>query len=87
MTQRFQTVPNDTVDGWEKLIFPIMNDDPYDLSNTQYYISLGLFSYDTTYLQTYSPDEYARYFASGQYDGWSYGSVFYFEYYQFSASS
>ena len=43
--------------------------------------------YDTTMLQTYRVSEYNEYFASGEYDGWSVGSLFYFEYYQFTDDS
>ena len=78
---------DETVDNWNKVDFPVMSTSPYDLSSTNYYISVGLFNYDTTLLQTYAPGEYERYFASGAYDGWSMGSVMYFEFYKFTNDS
>lgn len=64
-----------------------MKTEPYDLSDTNYYISVGVFDYDTSFLLFYAPDEYARYFSSGVYDGWSYGSLFHFSYYKFTDDS
>ena len=56
----------------------------YPFANTYYYISVGLFGYDTTYLQRYASADYDHFFKSGLYDGWSMGSIMYFEYYKFT---
>ena len=58
---------------------------PYDLSGTSYYISLGLFNYDTTMIEQFDPELYDLKFGPyGQYDGWSLGSNFFFDFYQFT---
>ena len=81
---RFKVVDDSTVDNWNKIDFATLTTQPYDLRNTNYYITLGLFDYDTSMLQMYAPDKYEKFFATGAYDGWSLGSVLYFGYYKFT---
>ena len=47
---KFKVVDDDTVSDWQELYFPIASTSPFDLSNTLYYINIGLFMYDTTML-------------------------------------
>ena len=79
---KFNVVSDRVVDGWNELDFPIMSTSPYNLSGHRYSLTLGLFNYDTTDLQANNAQSYTDNFASGLFDGWSWGSVFYFAYYK-----
>jgi len=47
---KFAVVSDESIEMWAKIHFPVMSTETYDLSNTSYYISVGLFNYDTTNL-------------------------------------
>ena len=83
-TDNFAVVTNESYMQWNKIDLPTFEVDKYFmLPGNYHYISVGLFGYDTYYLQMYAPDDYKHFFESGKYDGWSMGSIIYFEYYQF----
>ena len=55
MTDNFLVVQNSVYYDWNKINFPTLDVDVYTLLPGNYhYISLGLFGYDTTYLQRYT---------------------------------
>ena len=62
MTNNFKVVDDSTVAEWTQLLYPIMDSTTWDISDTYYYISVGLFTYDTTLMQTYAPTQYSEYF-------------------------
>ena len=47
---KFRVVDDQTVSDWEEILFPLSSTSPYDLSDTTYYMTVGLFMYDTTML-------------------------------------
>ena len=85
MESRFAVVSDETLEAWRTIPMPTMQTEPYDLSAISYYMTLGLFNYDTSLLELLDPEEYDRKFGPyGQYDGWSLGSNFFFDFYQFT---
>lgn len=77
-SQKFTVVSDEVVDSWTILKLPKLSTLEYDTTAVYQDISLGLFAYDTSFIKKYARDTYNSYFASGRYDGWSYGSVMYF---------
>lgn len=49
----FKVIDNDTMAEWNQVLFPILSTDTYNLqsTNTYYFMSVGVFTYDTTMLQ------------------------------------
>ena len=73
---------NDIYYDWNKIDLPSLVVDKYImLPGNYHYISIGLFGYDTYYMEIYAEDDYNHFFKSGLYDGWSLGSIIFFEYY------